>query len=398
MRGVKPVNVRDFKEIDPSERLLLGAGPCNVPPRVFRAVAAPSVGYLDPYLFQIMDETQELLRALFRTENEMTLVMSATGGGGMEATLVNLLEPGDQVVVGVNGLFGTRMCDIAERLGAEVTRVDVEWGRAVPAERMEAALAAKSPKLVAVVNAETSTGARTPLRNIARLAHDRGALFLADTVTSLAGIDVSLDADDVDVAYSGTQKCISAFPGMSLVSFGPAAMRVIEARRSKVPNWYLDMTMIRDYWGPARKYHHTPAINMMYGLREALRIVFEEGLEARFARHMKNHLALVAGLEAMGLSMLVPEDERLPMLNAVRLPEGANDAKVRGALLNDFGIEISGGLGELAGKVWRIGLMGYNAQPRNVILCLAALQAVLAGQGVKVGAGGIEAAAEVLGG
>lgn len=389
------MNIQDFKEIDPSEKLLMGAGPCNVPPRVFRAVAAPQVGYLDPYLFQIMDEIQELLRALFRTDNTVTLAMSATGGGGMETTFVNLLEPGDQVVIGVNGLFGTRMCDIAERLGCDVVRVDAEWGRAVPVERMEAALKGRSPKIVAVVNAETSTGACTPLRDVAKLAHESGALFLADTVTALAGIDVALDADGVDVAYSGTQKCISAFPGMSLVSFGPAAMAAIEARKSKVPNWYLDMTMIRDYWGAPRKYHHTPPINMIYGLREALRIVFEEGLEARFARHMVNHRALVAGLEAMGLAMLVPKPERLPMLNSVRIPEGADDAKVRRALLGDFGIEISGGLGELAGKVWRIGLMGYNAQPRNVVVCLAALESVLRNQGLKVGAGAIEAAAAV---
>ena len=373
----------------------MGAGPCNMPPRVFRAVAAPSVGYLDPYLFQIMDETQELLRALFRTDNPVTLPMSATGGGGMETAFVNLIEPGDQVVIGVNGLFGSRMCDIAERLGCDVVRVDVEWGRAVPAEKMEAALKGKTPKIVAVVNAETSTGARTPLKDIAKLAHDHGAMFLADTVTSLAGIDVSLDADGVDVAYSGTQKCISAFPGISLVSFGPAALKALDARKTKVPNWYLDMTMIRDYWGPARKYHHTPAINMIYGLREALRIVFEEGLEARFARHMLNHRALVAGLEAMGLSMLVPQGERLPMLNSVRIPAGAEDAKVRGALLREYGIEISGGLGELGGKVWRIGLMGYNAQPKNVLLLLAALQAVLMGQGIKVKTGAIEAAAAV---
>ena len=373
----------------------MGAGPCNMPPRVFRAVAAPSVGYLDPYLFQIMDETQELLRALFRTDNPVTLPMSATGGGGMETAFVNLIEPGDQVVIGVNGLFGSRMCDIAERLGCDVVRVDVEWGRAVPAEKMEAALKGKTPKIVAVVNAETSTGACTPLKDIAKLAHDHGAMFLADTVTSLAGIDVSLDADGVDVAYSGTQKCISAFPGISLVSFGPAALKALDARKTKVPNWYLDMTMIRDYWGPARKYHHTPAINMIYGLREALRIVFEEGLEARFARHMLNHRALVAGLEAMGLSMLVPQGERLPMLSSVRIPAGAEDAKVRGALLREYGIEISGGLGELGGKVWRIGLMGYNAQPKNVLLLLAALQAVLMGQGIKVKTGAIEAAAAV---
>jgi alanine-glyoxylate transaminase/serine-glyoxylate transaminase/serine-pyruvate transaminase len=389
------INIQDFKEIDPAERLLMGAGPCNMPPRVFRAVAAPSVGYLDPYLFQIMDETQELLRALFRTDNPVTLPMSATGGGGMETAFVNLIEPGDQVVIGVNGLFGSRMCDIAERLGCDVVRVDVEWGRAVPAEKMEAALKGKTPKIVAVVNAETSTGACTPLKDIAKLAHDHGAMFLADTVTSLAGIDVSLDADGVDVAYSGTQKCISAFPGISLVSFGPAALKALDARKTKVPNWYLDMTMIRDYWGPARKYHHTPAINMIYGLREALRIVFEEGLEARFARHMLNHRALVAGLEAMGLSMLVPQGERLPMLNSVRIPAGAEDAKVRGALLREYGIEISGGLGELGGKVWRIGLMGYNAQPKNVLLLLAALQAVLMGQGIKVKTGAIEAAAAV---
>jgi alanine-glyoxylate transaminase / serine-glyoxylate transaminase / serine-pyruvate transaminase len=373
----------------------MGAGPTNTPSRVLRAMATPAVGYLDPYLFSRMDEIQQLLRSLFGTQNEVTLPLSATGGAGMEATFVNLLEAGDQVVVFVNGFFGGRMCEIAARLGCDLTRVDVEWGRAVPVEQVEAALEGRSPKVVAVIHAETSTGACTPLQDIAKIVHEKGALFLVDCVTSLGGMRVSVDDTGIDAIYSGSQKCLSCPPGLSPVSFGPAAMDAMRTRKARVPNWYLDMAMLADYWGPARKYHHTPPVNMLYGFHEGLRIVFEEGPEPRFARHLLNHEALVAGVEAMGLEMLVPKGERLPMLNAVRIPKGADDKKVRGTLLECHGIEISGGLGDLAGKVWRIGLMGMNAERDKVMAFLTCLQSVLRVQGLKTGGDVLEAALAV---
>jgi alanine-glyoxylate transaminase/serine-glyoxylate transaminase/serine-pyruvate transaminase len=386
---------QSFRDIDPGSRVLMGPGPSDVPARILQAMSAPCIGHLDPYFLALMDETQRLLRFLFQTENELTIPVSGTGSAGMEACFVNLVEPGDEVVVCVNGVFGTRMSDIVRRLGAKLTRLDFEWGRAVDPEAVRSAIQGKAPKLVAVVHAETSTGVCTPLEDLSKIAHDAGALFLVDAVTSLAGLEVAVDKRGIDAVYSGTQKCLSCPPGLSPISLSPAALKTLESRKTPVVSWYLDMSMVRNYWGGDRKYHHTAPINMIYALREALRIVAEEGLEARFARHRLNHLALVAGIEAMGLSMLVPEAERLPMLNAVRIPEGANDAKVRGSLLQQFGIEIGGGLGDLAGKVWRVGLMGHASSARNVCLFLAALETVLRDGGVKVGAGALEAAAQV---
>jgi alanine-glyoxylate transaminase/serine-glyoxylate transaminase/serine-pyruvate transaminase len=389
---------QSFRDIDPGSRVLMGPGPSDVSARVLQAMSAPCIGHLDPYFLSVMDENQQLLRFLFQTENELTIPVSGTGSAGMETCFVNLVEPGDEVVVCVNGVFGTRMSDIVGRLGAKLTRLDFEWGRAVDPEAVRSAVQGKSPKLVAVVHAETSTGVRTPLEDLSKIAHDAGALFLVDAVTSLAGMEVSVDKWGIDAVYSGTQKCLSCPPGLSPISLSPAALEALEARKTPVTSWYLDMSMVRNYWGGDRKYHHTAPINMIYALREALRMVAEEGLEARFARHRLNHLALVAGIEAMGLSMLVPEAERLPMLNTVRIPDGADDAKVRGTLLRQFGIEIGGGLGDLAGKVWRVGIMGHASTARNVCLFLASLETVLRQGGVKVNDGALEAAAQVYSG
>lgn len=390
------INVDDFRDIDPGERILMGPGPSNVHPRVIQAMSAPCIGHLDPYYLSVMDEVKALLRFLFQTENEMTISISGTGTAGMEACLANLIEPGDEVVVCVNGVFGARIWDIANRLGGDVTRVDGEWGRAMDPERVRDALKPKRPKLLAAVHAETSTGACQPVGDLAQIAHESGALFLADTVTSLGGMDVALDRMGIDVAYSGTQKCISCPPGLAPASFNERSMEVIRKRKKPVVSLYLDMGLLRTYWeNDGRAYHHTGPINMNYALREALRLIAEEGLERRFARHLLNHRALVAGIEAMGLSMLVPEGERLPTLNTVRIPEGADDLKVRRVLLDDFGIEIGGGLGELAGKIWRVGLMGHTSCRRNVVLFLAALETVLRAEGVKVCPGALEAASEV---
>jgi len=295
---------RAFGDLDPGERILMGPGPSNVHPRVLQAMAAPCIGHLDPKFLEIMDETQELLRYVFQTENEFTIPVSGTGSAGMETCFVNLVEPGDTVLVCVNGVFGTRMSDIVERLGGKLVKVEAEWGRAIDPEDVRKAVKDHGPKIVAVVHAETSTGACTPLADLAEIAHEAGALLLADTVTSLGGMEVAVDAWGVDAVYSGTQKCLSCPPGLAPISFSQAAMKTLEGRKTKVPSWYLDMTMVRDYWGASRKYHHTAPVNMVYALREALRLVAEEGLEARWARHRLNHRALVAGLEAMGLRLL----------------------------------------------------------------------------------------------
>ena len=388
---------RNFRDINPGNRVLMGPGPSDVPARVLQAMAAPCIGHLDPYFLSVMDETQQLIRFVFQTQNELTIPISGTGSAGMETCFVNLVEPGDEVVVCVNGVFGTRMSDIVVRLGGRLIRVEAEWGKAVDPEAVRNAVRGKSPKIVAVVHAETSTGVCTPLEELSRIAHDAGALFLVDTVTSLAGMEVAVDRWKIDAVYSGTQKCLSCPPGLAPISFSPAALKTLESRKHPVASWYLDMGLVRSYWGADRKYHHTAPVNMVYALREALRIVAEEGIEPRFARHRLNHRALVAGLEAMGLSMLVAEAERLPMLNAVRIPEGADDKKVRATLLRNFGIEIGGGLGPLAGKVWRIGLMGHACCARNVFLCLSALATALKAEGVKLRPGALDAAAAVYG-
>ncbi|MBW2030438.1 MAG: alanine--glyoxylate aminotransferase family protein [Deltaproteobacteria bacterium] len=392
------INANEFKDIDPGERILMGPGPSNVHPRVMQAMSAPCVGHLDPYYLSVMDEVKVLLRFLFQTRNEMTISVSGTGTAGMEACLANIIEPGDEVVICVNGVFSARMCDIANRLGGKVTSVEGEWGRAMDQEKVRKAVKGKGPKLVAAVHAETSTGACQPVVDLAEIAHECGALFLADMVTSLGGMDVALDRMGIDIAYSGTQKCISCPPGLAPVSFNERSMEVIRKRKKPVVSLYLDMGLLKTYWdNDGRAYHHTGPINMNYALREALRLIAEEGLEPRFARHLLNHRALVAGVEAMGLSMLVPEGERLPTLNTIRIPDGADDAKVRRALLEDFGIEIGGGLGELAGKIWRVGLMGHTSSRRNVTLFLGALETVLKAEGVNVRPGALEAASEIYG-
>jgi alanine-glyoxylate transaminase/serine-glyoxylate transaminase/serine-pyruvate transaminase len=308
---------------------------------------------------------------------------------------VNLLEPGDEFVVGVNGVFGTRMAEVAERAGASVRRVEAPWGKVVRPEQVEAALKnTAKPKLVAVVHAETSTGAWQPLPEIAKLAHDHGALMLADCVTSLGGVPVLIDEWGIDAAYSGTQKCLSCPPGLSPVTFGPRAVEVVKTRKTKVQSWYLDLSLLAQYWGEERVYHHTAPISMNYALREALRLVVEEGLEARFARHRRNHEALAAGLAPLGLALAAEEGRRLPMLNAVTVPDGVDEAKVRGRLLKEHGIEIGGGLGPMKGKVWRIGLMGESSRRASVLTVLAALEDGLRAEGLGVTPGAAVAAAQ----
>ncbi|HHP7235283.1 MAG TPA: pyridoxal-phosphate-dependent aminotransferase family protein [Desulfobacterales bacterium] len=394
-RGGVVFNAGDFREINPGDRILMGPGPSDVPACTLQAMAAPCIGHLDPYFLEVMNETQQLLRHLFQTANELTIPVSGTGSAGMEACLVNLVEPGDEVAVCVNGVFGTRMAEIVGRIGGKLIRVDAEWGTAVDPDRLENAVSGRSPKLIAVVHAETSTGVCQPLAELSEIAHRRGALFVVDAVTSLGGMPVAIDAMKIDAVYSGTQKCISGPPGLSPVSFNPAAVEVMQRRRTPVVSWYLDLTLVQSYWGTERKYHHTAPINMIYALREALRLIAEEGLENRFERHRLHHRALVAGIEAMGLQMAVPEAIRLPMLNAVRIPEGVDDLAIRKTLLNDFGLEIGGGLGAFAGKIWRVGLMGHSCNRRNVMLFLTALETALASRGHAVRSGAVEAAGAV---
>jgi alanine-glyoxylate transaminase/serine-glyoxylate transaminase/serine-pyruvate transaminase len=338
-----------------------------------------------------MEEAKALLRATFQTRNELTIAISGTGSAGMETCFVNAVEPGDRVLVCINGVFGMRMREVATRCGAEVDIIEAEWGTAIPTESVSEALSAAEYKVVAVVHAETSTGVLQPLEQISRLVHDHGALFLVDAVTSLGGAELDVDGLEIDLCYSGTQKCLSCPPGLSPVTFSTRAMERLAARQTAVQSWYLDLSLISQYWGESRVYHHTAPISMNYALREALRLVSEEGLEARWSRHLRNQQALVRGLEALGLSLVVDESIRLPALTTVRIPQGIDDANVRGTLLQRFGIEIGGGLGAFQGKAWRVGLMGSTSTERNVTTFLAALQATLAEQGYK-GGGAVEAA------
>ena len=382
--------------LNPPRRILMGPGPSDTHPRVLAALGAPTVGHLDPYFLQIMNETQAMLRQVFQTQNALTLAVSGTGSAGMETCVVNLIEPGDKILVCVNGVFGGRMADVAGRAGAQVTTIERPFGEVFAPDQIAEAVARVKPKVVGIVHAETSTGALQPLPEIANIAHGAGALLLADTVTSLGGTPVKVDEWHLDAVYSGTQKCLSCPPGLAPVTFSPRAVAAIDARKTKVASWYLDMTMVRNYWGQDRAYHHTAPINMNYALREALSVALEEGLEARFVRHARNHLALKAGLAAMGLSYAVAEGIQLPMLNAVLIPAGIDDLKVRQQLLDDFGIEVGGGLGPMKGKTWRIGLMGETSTPRNVLLLLAALERCLLGdQSYKCPSGaGVSAANE----
>jgi len=386
------------RPLNPPYRVLMGPGPSNIHPRVQQAMAAPLLGHLDPYFTNVMDDTVTLLRALFRTENRLTFPISGTGSAGMEAGFCNFLEPGDIAVIGVNGLFGERMVDNAQRCGAEVVPVTSEWGRIIDPEAIEEALKSqKRVKLLALVHAETSTGALQPLAEASRLAKQYEALFLVDTVTSLGGHEVAVDDWGIDICYSGTQKCISCPPGLAPFTANPKALATLEARTRKVQSWYLDLSLLSSYWATGRFYHHTAPICMVYALYEALRIITEEGLEARIERHLRNGLALHHGLEAMGLTLHAQEGHRLNVLTTVRIPPGIDDLKIRQGLLNEFSIEIGGGLGPLKGKIWRIGLMGHSSTEANVLLILYALEKLLAKEGYPIEPGaGTTAASKAL--
>lgn len=361
----------------PPSRLLLGPGPSMAAPSVLEAMAKPLIGHLDPAFVAMMDEIKDMLRAVFRTKNRMTFPVSGTGSAGMEFCFVNLIEPGDEVVVGINGVFGVRMAEVAERCGATVVRVESEWGKIIEPAQIAAAVAGRKPKLVAIVHAETSTGALTPIPEISRIAHEAGALMLIDTVTSLGGCPVEIDEWGIDAVYSGTQKCLSCPPGLAPVSLSDRALEVATSRSRKVQSWYLDVNLLASYWGAERVYHHTAPISMNYALHEALRLVLEEGLEARFARHERNHLRLKEGLADLGLEIASQPGHQLWQLNSVRVPEGIDEAMVRSRMLKDFGIEIGAGLGPLKGEVWRIGLMGESSSADSVEIALNALGQIL---------------------
>ena len=383
---------------EPRERLLLGAGPSNVSPRVIRAMTLPLMGYLDPTFLKVMDEVAELLRQVFRTSNDFTLAISGTGTSGMEAALVNMLEPGDSAVVGIHGLFGGRIADIASRCGAKVITVDAEWGQTLDPLAVEQALKdAGQVKLLAVVHVETSTGVVQPLAPLAELAHGNNALFLVDAVTSLGGVDLRVDEWGVDICYSATQKCVGSPPGLSPITLSPRAVEALRQRQSSVQSFYLDLLQLERYWLTDRVYHHTASMSMIYALREALIMAMEEGLEARYERHQRNADALKAGLAALGMRALAPWGFQANPLTAALVPEGIDEARVRRSLLGEYGIEIGGGFGPLAGKIWRIGLMGESSQSSNVLTLLHALEILLSREGREIAPGSsIAAAHQVL--
>ena len=386
----------------PPQRTLMGPGPSDVSPRVLEALARPTIGHLDPVFVDMMEEMKGLLQYAFQTNNELTFPVSAPGSAGMETCFVNLVEPGDKVIVCQNGVFGGRMKENVERCGATPVLVEDAWGTVVDPNKLEDALKANpDAKLVAFVHAETSTGAQSDARTLVELAHRHDCLALVDAVTSLGGSPLKVDEWGIDAVYSGTQKCLSAPPGLSPVSFSERAAEAIRNRKTPVQSWFLDLNLVMGYWGGGarRAYHHTAPINNLYGLHEALVILKEEGLENAWARHEKHHQALRAGLEAMGLSFVVREGDRLPQLNAVSIPAGIDDATVRTRLLREFNLEIGAGLGALAGKVWRIGLMGHACNARNVRYCLMALEAILADLGADIRTGvALPAADAVLNG
>src|SRR3954470_18544034 len=377
-------------------RTLLGPGPSDVHPCVLAALAQPTVGHLDPYYLRIMDELQSMLRDVFRTKNRMTMAISGTGSAGQEATILNLVEPGERVLICINGVFGNRLFDMAERAGGEVSKIERPWGEVFEVAEIKEALARVKPKVVAIVMAETSTGAWQPIEEIAAAVRDAGAMLILDTVTALGGIPVEIDKWQVDAVYSGTQKCLGCPPGLSPVSFSERAVEKILGRKEKVRSWYLDVSLIANYWGGDRVYHHTAPINMTYALHEALRLVLEEGLENCFARHRQNQQALQAGLAAIGIEYATQAGHALPQLNAVRIPAGVDDAAIRKALLERFGIEIGAGLGAFKGKVWRIGLMGYSSRQTNVLVLLATLEQLLAEHGHRFQHGSSVAAANAI--
>lgn len=368
----------------------MGPGPSDVHPRVLEAMSRPTIGHLDPEFIRMMDEVKSMLQYAFQTENKLTMPVSAPGSAGMETCFVNLVEPGDKVIICRNGVFGSRMMENVIRSGGTAIMVDDDWGKAIDPQKLEDALKAHADaKIVAFVHAETSTGALSDARTLCDIAHRHDCLTIADTVTSLAGVEIQVDEWGIDAVYSGTQKCLSCTPGLSPVSFSEAAVQSITSRKSPVQSWFLDLNLVMGYWGESakRSYHHTAPINALYGLHESLLMLQEEGLENAWARHRHHHLALRAGLEAMGIDFVVDEKDRLPQLNSVHIPEGIDDATVRARLLQNYGLEIGAGLGDMAGKIWRIGLMGTACSQRNVMICLSALESVLGKTG------GVEAAA-----
>lgn len=387
-----------YQNLKSPERILLGPGPSNIHPRVQNAMLEPIVGYLDPYCLSIMDDIMNLLRYVFRTKNELTFPISGTGSAGMQASLCNFLEPGDVAVIGVGGFFAERLVEIAHRCDATVVQVPVEWGRIVEPEAIEVALKAqKKVKLVALVHAETSTGVLQPLIETAKLARQYEVLFLVDAVTSLGGHELAIDDWGIDICYSGSQKCIGAPSGLSPFTASEAAMSKVRARKSKMTNFYLDLSLLSNYW-IKKAYHHTGPISLFYAIHEALALIADEGLESRWQRHIRNGAALQAGLEAMGLTLHAQKGHRLSSLTTVRIPSGVDDLRVRQKLLEEHSIEIGGGLGPLKGQVWRIGLMGYSSAAENVLLLLHALEKALTSEGHKVGTGaGLTAATKILG-
>jgi alanine-glyoxylate transaminase/serine-glyoxylate transaminase/serine-pyruvate transaminase len=385
-----------FASFEPPRRTLMGPGPSDVPERVLAATARPTIGHLDPAFVGIMDELKELLRYAFQTRNEVTFPASAPGSVGMETCFVNLVEPEDTVIVCRNGVFGGRMVENVERCGGRAVVVDDEWGTRVSIEKVDAALRANpAARVVAFVQAETSTGVLTDPEPLVALAHEHGCLAIVDTVTALGGCAVKVDEWGIDAVYSGSQKCLSVPPGLAPVSFNDDAVAKVRARTTRCQSWFMDLDLVLSYWGSStRTYHHTAPVNALYGLHEGLLVLAEEGLEAAWGRHLRNHRALVAGLDAMGLALLVEPQHRLPQLNLVLVPEGIDEAVVRRALLDQFGLEVGAGLGPLAGRVWRIGLMGYASRPENVLLCLRGFETVLRQQGCAAPAGAAERAAQ----
>jgi len=369
-----------MQSFNPPIRTLMGPGPSDVHPRILSAMARPTIGHLDPEFVRMMDEVKQLLKYAFQTENEMTMPVSAPGSAGMETCFANLVEPGDKVIVCINGVFGMRMKENVERTGGICVEVHDDWGNAVSPAKVEAALKEHSDaKIVAFVHAETSTGACSDVKAICDIAHQHDCLTIVDAVTSLGGVELKVDEWGVDAIYSGTQKCLSCTPGLSPVSFNEAALQKVRNRKTKVQSWFLDLNLVMGYWGQGAKraYHHTAPVNALYALHESLVMLKNEGLENSWARHAAMHEKLKAGLEEMGITFVVEESVRLPQLNSVWIPEGFDDATVRSELLNTYNLEIGAGLGDFAGKVWRIGLMGFSAKEENVLFCLAALKKVL---------------------
>ncbi|HMK37474.1 MAG TPA: alanine--glyoxylate aminotransferase family protein [Desulfomonilaceae bacterium] len=367
----------DAPQLDMPTRLLLGPGPSNIHPRVRQAISMNEVGHLDPKFIELMNETQELLRYVWQTDNRLTIPVSGTGSAAMEAGLANCVEPGDVVLIGVNGYFGERLCDMASRYGADVRRLEKPWGEVCTLEEIGNALDKHRPAILGLVHGETSTGAVHPMQGIGKLCREFGTLLLLDTVTSLGGVPVFLDRWHVDIAYSGSQKCLSCPPGIAPLTLGERAVEKLNRRKKKVPNWYLDMTLVGKYWGESRTYHHTAPINMNYALRESLRLIAEEGLENRWERHRSNAELLWDGLEELGIDCHVDKEIRLASLTTPIIPDGVDGKAVSAYLLQNYNIEIFPGLGQLAGKVWRIGLMGYNSRPENVLLLLSAMKKAL---------------------